>query len=813
MSLRLKSLLLFSVAVALLFGIVVVLLRTLIERQFTDIELDRIHQQAARLPADLQGELNPVTTLVSDWAPWTELYDFVDGADPAFPDVNLSDATMTNLHLDFFAFYRQDGSLVLLKTTPGQLAANGITENLLLDAIRREQLVPQESIDVPAAGLMLAGERVVLIAALPIVHSDRTGPPVGTIVGGRIFGQQEIERFEKFGGYKLRLITRPNAPDDTTPQPQSNSDIVVRIVDEQTISATVPIFDTKGNIIADAELLQARPLHLQAARTIRIFMIVLASSGGILLFVVWYLLDANVIHPVRRLADQLARAATEGRLPSGLDRSGGHELADLAQNIESLSASVAKAEANYRAIVEDQTEFIFRYLPNGRTTFVNDAFCRYFGRPPEEFLGGDAHHFIAEEDIGRVLSALDRLSPAAPVVILDHRVRTPGGGVAWFRRNDRALFSADGKLRELQCVARDFTQTHLTRERLEASEARYRRLFETAADGILIVRQSSRLVADANPELCRLLDCDRSALVDRSVESVPAFASSKTERTLAKLLDGSQPMRRVEIALFPDESDHRHLEVTSGIYEAGGETIVQLNFRDISLRKRANDELRQLSGQLLRLQDEERRRIARELHDSTAQNLSALQMAVTQIDAALPDAPPKTRRAIEEIRTLTDLSLREVRTISYLLHPPLLDEVGLLFALRWYVDGFMTRTEKIVHLEMPETLERLSSEIETTIFRIVQEGLTNVHRHSGSRRAWIRLALDERSVELEIRDEGCGIPPSADGVLHRPILGVGIAGMRERLRQFNGSLAIESSSGGTTVRATIPIDLDDPDQG
>jgi two-component system NarL family sensor kinase len=566
-----------------------------------------------------------------------------------------------------------------------------------------------------------------------------------------------------------------------------------------------------AELVANAELTSARPLHVQASKTIRIFLIGLASSAGILLFLVWYLLDSNVIHPVQRLAARLAEASAEGRLPSDLGLRGGDELAMLARQIEDLAITLEHTEASYRAIVEDQTDFIFRYQPDGRITFVNEALCRYFGRSRDELLGSNIRSFVADEDASVVSKALACLSVDVPIITLDHRVNLPGDGVAWFHRIDHAIFSHAGQLRELQCVARDFTQIRLTRERLEASENKYRRLFETATDGILIVRQSSRTIADANPELCHLLDCERSALVELSVESVPSFRKPKTLRALDKLLGGTQPLRETEITLLRDDGDQRFLEVRASIYDAVGDTMVQLNFRDISKRKRADNELRHLSGHLLRSQDEERRRIARELHDSTAQNLSALQLAVTHLDASVPETHIRARANLDEIRTLTDLSVKEIRTISYLLHPPLLDEVGLPFALRWYVDGFMSRTEKIVRLDVDDSLERLPPEIETTIFRVVQEGLTNIHRHSGSRRAWIRLTLENGVLTLEIRDEGHGMTPGPTGPYPRgyPVVGVGIAGMRERLHQFNGSLEIESGLRGTTLRATLPLELDE----
>lgn len=803
MSLRIKSLLIFSIVIVLLFGIIVILEKSIVEKQFDDMELNKMLQQAEQFSADLQNELKPVVATVGDWAAWNELYDFMEGKKPSFIRDNLNERTLIDLRLDFFSLWGEGNKLLFLETVPLPLARSSLEPSMLLESLRKKIMSPSLDIDKPFSGLVMIGNQMALISGHPILRSDRTGVPMGIAVGGRILDHEAIRKLEGFSRYRIQFtpMLQGDAPTISVPQ--------VRILNAQNIAVIVPIFGIHGNLIANAELISNRPLHLQAEKTTRIFLIALASSAGILLFVVWYLLDANVIHPLQRLAAKLQESAVKGQLPFELGFSGEDELSNLAQSIEDLARALAHTEAKYRAIVEDQIDLIFRYCPDGRITFVNEALCRYLNKSHDEVLGSNAYDFIEVEDADKVSNALKQLTIHSPVVTLDHRVCRSKGDVAWVRRTDRAIFSETGHLLEFQCVASDVTQAHLAREWLKASELRYRRLFETATDGILIIAQLSHIITDANPEVCRILNCNRSLLIDHAIESVTPFKSPKTLRVLSKLLDGSSPVRHGEIILFID-GETRYLEVIASIYEAQGEAIAQLNFRDISERKRISDEFRQLSGHLLRVQEEERRRIARDLHDSTAQNFSALQMAVTQLESLNGEnGNTKVHNLLVEIRKLTDMSLREIRTISYLLHPPLLDEVGLLFALRWYIDGFMTRTEKIVHLDIPDTLERLKPEIETTIFRVVQECLGNIHRHSGSRKAWIHLALEDNALYLEIRDEGKGVapPPSGPYLPDSPVLGVGIAGMRERLHQLNGSLSIDSSSCGTTVRAVLPLEF------
>jgi signal transduction histidine kinase len=219
----------------------------------------------------------------------------------------------------------------------------------------------------------------------------------------------------------------------------------------------------------------------------------------------------------------------------------------------------------------------------------------------------------------------------------------------------------------------------------------------------------------------------------------------------------------------------------------------------------ANQTLRRLSARLLQLQDEERRRIARELHDSVGQMLAALSMNLAGVRADI-DHLMKTTAVLSDSEDLVQEMSKEVRTISHLLHPPLLDEAGLTSALHWYVDGFAQRSKITVDLDCPNDFGRLPRVVETAAFRLVQECLTNIHRHSGSATAKIRLRRSDNHVVVEAEDEGKGIPSEKlEKMASVGIPGVGISGMRERVRQLGGTLEIASSDSGTTVVAHLPI--------
>jgi signal transduction histidine kinase len=238
--------------------------------------------------------------------------------------------------------------------------------------------------------------------------------------------------------------------------------------------------------------------------------------------------------------------------------------------------------------------------------------------------------------------------------------------------------------------------------------------------------------------------------------------------------------------------------------EARGELEIRVRERTAELGS-ANDSLRQLSARLLQLQDEERRRIARELHDSVGQTLAALAMNLSAVRSDIERLAQTAAHLTDSEGLVREMS-KEVRTISHLLHPPLLDEAGLASAVRWYVDGFSQRSKINVDLDLPQNFGRLPPESETAIFRVVQECLTNIHRHSGSSTAKIRLRQRDSQVVVEVEDVGKGIPPEKrDQMTSAGTPGVGIRGMRERLRQLGGTLEISSNETGTVVTAQLPV--------
>ena len=212
----------------------------------------------------------------------------------------------------------------------------------------------------------------------------------------------------------------------------------------------------------------------------------------------------------------------------------------------------------------------------------------------------------------------------------------------------------------------------------------------------------------------------------------------------------------------------------------------------------------ELTANIQRMQDEERRRIARDLHDSVGQLLAALSMNIARVTGESHKLSPDVAKLVTENASLVNQITNEIRTTSHLLHPPLLDEVGLPSALRWFTDGFAQRSNIQTTLDIPQQFQRLSSEMEIAIFRMVQECLTNIHRHSGSSSCSIKIMRDADRLRIEVKDSGRGIPKSKQLTLVSSG-GVGLRGMQERIRQLGGTLEINSSPNGTVIAATFPV--------
>lgn len=230
---------------------------------------------------------------------------------------------------------------------------------------------------------------------------------------------------------------------------------------------------------------------------------------------------------------------------------------------------------------------------------------------------------------------------------------------------------------------------------------------------------------------------------------------------------------------------------------------VIMTLTEITERKRIEEELHQLSGRLLGLQEEERRRIARDLHDSFAQRLLGIGLNLAQLSKDAKKWGSRERRVLAEARKMTKILARETRSLSYLLHPPLIDDMGLVSAIKEYASGYSNRSGIELEVDLPPDLNHLPKSFEIAIFRVIQEALGNIQKHSGSPTGVIRIQKEAGQITIEVNDRGRGISPK--DAESGGALGIGILGMRERIRQLGGRLVVAPAKPGTTVRAVFPL--------
>jgi PAS domain S-box-containing protein len=315
-----------------------------------------------------------------------------------------------------------------------------------------------------------------------------------------------------------------------------------------------------------------------------------------------------------------------------------------------------------------------------------------------------------------------------------------------------------------------------------------------APDPVSRVLQEGAIVGLANHTALIARDGKETAIADSAAPI--RDATGKTSGVVMVFHDVAA-QRKVEMALR--ESNQSLSEARDHLEKRVQERTAELNT--------ANQDLRDLSARLLKVQDEERKRLARELHDSVGQILAALSMNLSIVQSQSHKLDALGARAVSENAQLVQQVSSEIRTLSHLLHPPLLEIAGLASALRWYVDGFSERSKIKIDLEIPAHFARLPSDTELAIFRIVQECLTNIHRHSGSDTAAIRIQQKGKRLVVQVQDSGKGIPKEKQRELTASgRTGVGFGGMRERVRQLGGSLEITSEGNGTLISAVLNVE-------
>ena len=494
---------------------------------------------------------------------------------------------------------------------------------------------------------------------------------------------------------------------------------------------------------------------------------------------------------------------------------------DITEQCRAADA-LRESEERFRSFVENLHVGIVSSSPIGEILYGNPAALNLFGFRIEQVAGKFLIDLNLEplRDDGSVLPDSEGLIPT----VVASRRPIHNRVVGWRHLHTKKTIwtlvdvvpqlNSTGEVTNILVSLTDLSEQHRATEALRESEERFRTLVRDLHVGVVLTGPDATFEF-ANQAALRMFNVTSDQVIGRTADQldiVPIDDRGRDipypDRPVPTVLRTRRPLRQATLGY--------RIPGTSEILWIFGNAIPQFNpdgsllrviatFTDITDLKNAERSIHQLSTELLKLQDEERRRIGRELHDGMAQTVLAVNLSLAQLRQSAQPLNDASHRALEKARELLQQMSREIRTLSYLLHPPLLDDLGLVSALKEYVNGFSERSGIETSLELLTSFRRLPQMAETAFFRITQESLANIQRHSGSQHAQVTLREDPDCVTLEITDFGSGMIVPSNGTPHRgqPRLGVGIPGMRERMAQLGGSLEIDSSAGGTTVRAKI----------
>jgi PAS domain S-box-containing protein len=470
--------------------------------------------------------------------------------------------------------------------------------------------------------------------------------------------------------------------------------------------------------------------------------------------------------------------------------------------------ALRQSEEKFRLMAENIDEIFWLLDPKSLgAIYVSPAFEHICERPLASLRTDPTSYreIIHPEDAPRVLAQLALLETTNEFHE-QFRILCPSG-MKWVEVWGFTAKDSLGKVTALVGTAQDISERRRAEAALREREEVLRAAFERVAVGFSVRDLEGRFLK-VNEAYCRITGYSEQELLNTKYQTLiyPEDLCSSLER-MTPLIEG-----RIRSIVYEKRYVTKAGNVVwvqnsiSALLGGDGKVsgFVSLT-EDITERKRAEEGLQELSGRLLQLQDDERRKISRDLHDATGQELVALSSTLGHLHASIPSNSRRLRKSIAQCQGLADRCIREIRTLSYVLHPPMLDEAGLEDAIRHYVTGFSERTGIEVTLEISPDFGRLPQEEEMALFRVMQESLVNIQRHSGSFSADILLSRTSKGILLQTSDHGRGIQGNAKGHTKGASFtgGVGIQSMRERMKQVRGQLDIESGPNGTTVRGIV----------
>jgi two-component system, NarL family, sensor histidine kinase UhpB len=461
-----------------------------------------------------------------------------------------------------------------------------------------------------------------------------------------------------------------------------------------------------------------------------------------------------------------------------------------------------RAEDRYRTVVEDQTEVICRFKADGTLTFVNEVYCRFFGKNRRQLLGSKWQPLAVTEDLPMIQNRLRMLTPSNPIIIIENRVYSETGKVYWMQFSNRGFFASNGRLDEIQSVGRDISERKNTEQALRESEARFRAIFEHSMPGILLTAPDGRVFA-ANPAACRLLGrteesickLGRAGIIDKKDSRIRPLLQERAEKGYAA----------GELNFIRENARRIPVYVNSAIFETHEGLRTCMILQDLSEIRGAEKRIRSFSQRLLAVREEEKSRLSALLHHeigSIAVGIAA------HLNAAEADLRKKDfARAVDSIKKCRRLfiqSAKRFRNAAIELRPPDLDILGLRTALRQHFLRIGSKASLKIRFTDRTGELRISPDVQTFLFRTAQECLNNIIKHARARHVWLNLSVAAGQVRLSARDNGKGF--DVNRFMTGPGMHLGLRAIHEMAAALGGSFDIASKpGGGTKLIVRVPV--------
>lgn len=496
-------------------------------------------------------------------------------------------------------------------------------------------------------------------------------------------------------------------------------------------------------------------------------------------------------------------------------------MQSISTEFQKVIDELRRSEERYRTIVEDQTEMICRSLPDSTLTFVNESYARFLGHPPEKLIGVKFLDYLPEEDAIKMREFLDAFTPEDPVATSEHRVIRSDGEQRWHQWTDRGIYDTSGNLLEFQSVGRDISERKRTEEALQRSEELNRAVLGSLRDQIAVLDRLGNIIA-VNKGWTRFAEENGGGSVGVGVNylevcRLAATSSSDARKSLegiVSVLSGDASKYREEyLCDTPGGNCWFVLSVTPLLLPEGGAVVSHIDVTERKLAeaalvenreelRKSRDEIQQLAGRLITLQEEERARVARELHDGIGQSLAIISNRVNRCLASDADLS-QIAEQLQEISEGVSAAINEVREVAYGLRPYELDRLGLKNAVESMIESIGDSSSIEITTMLDDVSGRLSEAAETSIYRVIQEGLHNVLAHSNATKARVSIEASDAALAVVIEDNGTGIDESLNGSR----TGYGLSGIEERARMLGGKVEITSQTGvGTKIDLQIACD-------